>query len=95
MKIWGDIQKVSGVYNKHSRVNRTEKPVSVNGKKDTVSISGEAKDFQTVMRALKDVPDVRRDKVDALAEKYRSGSYTVSGKETADKIIKSVLDKRI
>lgn len=95
MKIWGNIPKVFGVSNQQKKINNLNKTKSLKGKKDVVSISDRARDFQTVMKALKNNPDMRRDKVSKLADRYDSGNYTVDGKDTADKIIKSILDRKI
>jgi len=66
----------------------------VTGKKDVVSISNQAKDFQTAMKALKEIPDIRKDKVEELARKIESGTYKVSEEDIADKILKSILDRK-
>lgn len=95
MKIWGEIPKVSGVYNKQKSVGKVDKTGSVASKKDVVSISSQAKDYQTVMKALKETPDVREEKVNRLAEKYESGQYEVNNRDIADKLLKSVTDKKI
>jgi len=54
----------------------------VTGKKDVVSISNQAKDFQTAMKALKEIPDIRKDKVEELARKM-SPALTKSVKKTS------------
>lgn len=95
MKIWGEIPKVTGVYNKQKNLNRIENASGIVSKKDAISISNQAKDYQTVMKALKDVPDIRRDKVDELAGKYEKDGYDASGRDVADKIIKSIIDKKV
>jgi negative regulator of flagellin synthesis FlgM len=94
MKIWGDIPKISGVYDSQKNFGKVDKASGVASKKDVVSISNQAKDFQTALRSLKDLPDVRNEKVNELAERYKSGSYDVSGKNIADKIINSTFDKK-
>jgi len=95
MKIWGDIPKITEIYNKQKRVSSVDKAAQVAGKKDVLSISSQAKDFQTVMKALKDVPDIRQDKMDQLEEKYPSGNYSADSRDVADKLIKSFIDKKI
>lgn len=94
MKIWGGIPKVSGVYDKPDKINKVDKANNVEGKKDAVSISNKAKDFQTVMKALKDVPDIRQEKLNELADRYDSGNYDVSGNDIADKVLNSIFDKK-
>ncbi len=94
MKIWGEIPKVLGVYSKQKSVNKAEEMAGLSGKKDAVSISNEAKDFQTVMKAIKDVPDMRTERISELTEKIETGNYNVDGKEIADKILRSIIDKK-
>ncbi|WP_010681199.1 flagellar biosynthesis anti-sigma factor FlgM [Acetivibrio cellulolyticus] len=95
MKIWGEIPKVSGVYNKQKSAGKVDKTSNVASKKDIVSISNVAKDYQTVMKALKDTPDIRNDKVDSLKDKYEAGQYEVKETDIADKILKSVTEKKV
>ncbi|MFZ5986023.1 MAG: flagellar biosynthesis anti-sigma factor FlgM [Bacillota bacterium] len=94
MKIWGEIPKVTGVYDKQKNVNKVDKTRNVASKKDVVSISNQAKDFQTVMKALRDVPDIRKDKVEGIKERYEAGDYEVKETDIADKILKSIADKK-
>lgn len=95
MKIWGGTPKVNGVYDKQKNLSRIDKTSALSGKKDVLSISDQAKDFQTIMKSLREVPDIRQDKVDELAEKYQAGNYDVKGRDTADRIIKSILDRKV
>ncbi len=94
MKITGDMFNVSKVYDSKKPVGKIDKTGAVSAKKDVVSISSNAMDYQTVAKALRDVPDVRQNKVDQFAEAYRSGSYNVSGNEIVEKLGKSVIDKK-
>lgn len=90
MKIWEGIPKVSGIYDNRKSINKTEKTDNVTGKKDVVSISNQAKDIQTAMKALKDIPDIRKDKVEKLTRKLETGTYGVTEEDIADKILKSI-----
>lgn len=94
MKIPGDISKISGIYDQHKSVGRVSKAGSVAAKKDVLSISSQAKDFQTAYKAIKDIPDIRQSKVNELSEKYDSGSYDIDGKDVIDKVIKNTYDRR-
>jgi negative regulator of flagellin synthesis FlgM len=94
MKIWGEIPKILGVYDKHKSVKKAEGTSGVAAKMDVVSISGSAKDFQTAMKAVKEIPDIRQGKVNELLDQYESGNYDVNGKDTADKILKSMFDTK-
>jgi negative regulator of flagellin synthesis FlgM len=94
MRIPGDIPKITGIYDKQKNIGRVDRTSSVASKKDVVSISSQAKDFQTVFKALKDIPDIRQGKVNELAEKYQSGNYNIDGNDVADKVLKTVFDKK-
>ncbi|WP_313563571.1 flagellar biosynthesis anti-sigma factor FlgM [Ruminiclostridium cellobioparum] len=94
MKITGDVYNVSKVYDSKKPVGKIEKTSSVAPKKDVISISSNAMDYQTVTKALKEVPDVRQNKVDEFAQAYRSGSYDVSGREIVEKLGKSIIDQK-
>ncbi len=94
MRIPGDFSKVSGIYGTQKSTVRVGKTEATASKKDVLSISNEAKDFQTVYKALKDVPDIRQSKVDELSGKFETGSYNVTGKDVADKVINAVFDKK-
>jgi negative regulator of flagellin synthesis FlgM len=92
MRIPGDISKITGVYGSQKNRGRVERTGAAASKKDVLSISSEAKDFQAVFRALKDVPDIRAEKVRSLETSIDNGSYNVKGRDVADKIVKSVFD---
>jgi len=94
MKITGDIYNVSKVYDSSKSVGKISKTGSVAPKKDVVSISSNAMDYQTVSKALKDIPDFRQNKVEEFSEAYRSGKYDVSGREIVEKLGKSILDQK-
>lgn len=95
MKIWGEVPKVSGVYGNYKSVNKVEKSTGVVSKKDTFSVSNMAKDYQTVMKAIKDLPNIRQDKVKELADRYEAGNYNTSGRDIADQVITSMFNNRL
>lgn len=80
MKIPGGIYNVSEVYSKQKPVGKVDKASAVLPKKDVVSISNNAKDYQTLSKALKDVPNFRQSKVDEFSEIYSSGGYDVKAR---------------
>ena len=94
MRIPGDIQKINGVYGTQKNAGRIGKIGSVASKKDVLSISNEAKDFQIVNKALKDVPDIRQSKVAELLGKFETDSYNVTGRDVADKVVNAIFDKK-
>ncbi|HHV96041.1 MAG TPA: flagellar biosynthesis anti-sigma factor FlgM [Clostridiaceae bacterium] len=95
MKIWGNIPNISGVYNDHKKVKSVNEVSGTKLKKDVVAISNKAKDYQLALKHLKDIPDYRADKVKEYTKRIESGNYDVKGRDIADKIIKSIFDKRV
>jgi len=95
MKIWGDVPKVTEIYNRRNNVGKISRTHPAVSKKDVAAISNEAKDFQLAMKSVKEVPDIRQDKVKELKEKYESGNYNISGREIAECIIRSIFDKKV
>lgn len=94
MRIPGDASRVTGVYEQQKGVGRVSKADHVASKKDVLSISSQAKDFQTVYRALRDVPDMRQARVNELVQQYEAGKYDIDGKDVIDKVIKNTFDKK-
>lgn len=95
MKIQGEIPKVSKVYDSQKNITKTDRGNKATTKKDVVSISGQGRDFQTVMKALKDIPDIRKDKVEKIQKQIETGKYQVSGKDIADSILSNITEKKI
>jgi negative regulator of flagellin synthesis FlgM len=94
MRIPGELSKIAGIYESQKtsgKINRTE---AVASKKDVLQISGKAKDFQTVYKALKDVPDIREAKVNEIAGRFEAGSYNVTGQDVAEKVVSTVFDRK-
>lgn len=94
MRIPGDISKITGVYGTQKNIGRVEKTGAAASKKDVLSISSEAKDLQTVYRALRGVPDVREDRVGDILKNMGTGSYNVTGHDVAEKVVNTVFDKK-
>ena len=59
---------------------------------DALEISGAAKKTAALTQALKDLPDVRQSKVAQLKARIESGTYHVSGKDIAEKIVNTALN---
>lgn len=95
MKISGDVPKITPVYGGAKRVGQAYGMSGVSAKRDELTISGTAKDFQTVMKALKDVPDVRDEKVAEIGSQVDAGTYEVGSEDVSSKIIESLMSRRI
>lgn len=94
MRIPGEMPKITGVYGSQKNINKVGKAGSVTSKKDVLSISSEAKDFQAVFRALREVPDIRTEKVDDIVGRIETGQYDVRGRDIAERVIRSVFDRK-
>ena len=60
---------------------------------DSLNLSGTGKEIQTAKDAVKAAPDIRADKVAAIKEAYKNGTYNVSAEDFADRIIEKYSDK--
>lgn len=61
------------------------------GGSETVAVSPAAKEIGRVKSAVKDAPDIRREKVEAIREKIEKGEYHVSSEKIAGKIIEDII----
>ena len=57
------------------------------GKKDVVEFSTVAKDCQYASKIIRNVPDIRTDKVNAIKEQISTGTYNVDAEEVSRKIM--------
>ena len=74
------------------KVSANDKQNSYVVESDEVSISEKGKDVSEMTRTLKEMPDVRADKVADLKERIANGTYNISGKDIASKIINTALE---
>lgn len=86
MKITGNVAGVTGVYTNDKRISRVENTNKISMGTDDVKISSKGKDFAIAMNALKNVPDVRMDRVNEISAKLESGEYKVSGDDIMNKL---------
>lgn len=77
------------VYQKQ-KVQKTEKVDRPAEQSFDIQISDKGKEFQFAMDKLKQVPEVRKEKVDAISDKVKDGTYNVDTLKLA-KAIKSYL----
>lgn len=81
---------------KKNRVSNDIKGISKKDKKDKVQLSDKAKEFQVAMNALKEVPDIRKDKVEEIKKQIETGTYRVDSGKIVEKIFDSIkFDKRV
>lgn len=82
------ISKVSQLYQATS-TRKTAKTEKV-GRRDSVEISRTGMDFQIAKQAVNASPDIREDKVKAIKEQLRAGTYSVSMDALAEKLLNGV-----
>lgn len=61
-------------------------------KEDSLNISNEAYNTAKKLDQLKDMPDVREEKVSALKREIDNGTYNVTGKAVAEKIVNNAIN---
>ena len=88
MKI-NDISKIVGVYENKTLSSRQAPKAKLALGTDKLSLSSDARDFQAVMRGLKETPDVREEKVQELSKKYNDVNYSSDYKEVAEGLLNS------
>ncbi len=85
--------KVSQMYKSNS-ISKAHK-TSAYGGSDQVQISQVGKDFQVAKNAVKASSDIRTDKVNAIKKQMEQGTYQVSNKDVADKVVDRFFDMTI
>ncbi len=67
MRIWRNVPGVSGIDGKNKRMDKIRETSRANQGKYVLSISDTAKDYQVAMKHLKEIPDIRQEKVEKRA----------------------------
>lgn len=96
MKIFNNnnLDKVMNAYRKQDASRGASKTNKIS-KNDELSLSSTAKDYQFALNAIKNVPDIRKEKVDAIKEQIRTGTYVVDSGKIAEKILENIsFDKK-
>ena len=95
MRISGNVSAVTGIYTNDKKISKVENVNKLSLGKDDIKISSKAKDYTTAMNALKNVPDVRQDKIDEISAKLAKSEYRISGDDIADRILNGGFDASI
>jgi len=92
MRIGDGLPQVTGIYTNDKRVSRVENLNNVESVKDNVKISEVGKDYAIAQKALKDIPDVRQNKIDDVLARMEKGEYeNVKSEDIASKILGGLL----
>ena len=77
---------VNQVYQTTAQVKKVDAEKRVQ-KDDKLEISQAGKDINVAKKAIKESPDVREDKIEAIKKQMAEGTYSVSTEALADKIL--------
>ncbi len=97
MKIngYGSIYDIFRAYNAQKRQQAARDSRSVADGEDTLVLSDQAKEIKDILAGLKDVKEVREEKVDRIKSQIKSGSYRVDALKVAGAMIEEIiLDKQ-
>lgn len=97
-KVVGENMRIDA-FNKVSQLYQTSRPkktvrTASEGSKDSLEISQMGKDFQIAKAAVQASPDIRQDRVDQIRSQLASGTYSVSGRDIADRLADRYFDSR-
>lgn len=82
------------IYNNNKGAKKLKENNKV--KEDKIDISSVAKDAQFAMSKVKDVEEVRTEKVEKIKEQVKAGTYKIDAGKIAEKILEDLnFDKRI
>jgi len=97
LKIFGSgIKNIFEVYNRSKPSKKDDISEGKIQLQDEVIISDTARDIKTSMEALKNIPDVREEKVAELKSRIISGNYNIDGELVADAMLKGLgFDKKV
>ncbi|VAX16959.1 hypothetical protein MNBD_NITROSPINAE04-1207 [hydrothermal vent metagenome] len=90
--------KIDGLQNRDNsapaKVKSSGRPEAVpveSRSSETVAVSTLGREIGNVKALVKNAPDIRREKIEALKEKIAKGEYEVSGDKIAGKIIEDII----
>lgn len=81
---------VNQVYQTTAQMKKVDAEKRVQ-KDDKLEISQTGKDINIAKQAIKECPDVREDKIEAIKKQMAEGTYFVSTEDLADKILNSFM----
>ncbi|MDI9509917.1 MAG: flagellar biosynthesis anti-sigma factor FlgM [Bacillota bacterium] len=83
--------KVSQLYNT-SKVNKTNK-TETKSFSDKLEISQTAMDYRVAKQIVAKTPDVREDKISEIKKRMEAGTYKVSNRDFAEKVVNRYFDE--
>ena len=91
------VQNIAKAYSDQTKLTKSAKNQSTRSSQqpDEVILSSQAQEVSQQLRTLKNVPEVRVDRVQELSEQIASGSYNVNSRELAERIIAYSKNERL
>lgn len=83
------LDNIFQVYNKNTKSNKVSGEKKIDGK-DEIKLSEKAVEFQYALKKVREVDDIRKDKVDKIKAQVQSGSYYVDGKKIVEKMLEDI-----
>jgi len=83
------LNNIFQIYNKNSKTNKTSDGRKTDGK-DEIKLSEKAIEFQYALKKVREVEDIRKDKVERIKSQVQSGTYYVDGKKIVEKILEDL-----
>lgn len=80
------VQQVLKVYGENNKVNAAAKTERIS-KRDEIEFSSEGQLIQKAQDAIKNLPEIRGEKVAILKQSVKSGNYTINGEEVMKKML--------
>ncbi len=81
---------MAGITNRYSTVRKAPAVAEAAQRSDKVDFSENGKTFASALKAVRQVPEVREDKIAELKGRIESGDYNVSSEDIAKKIMQSL-----
>lgn len=84
-----NIQSIAKLYGEQTKTSKSSgmKAAGSAQKPDEVILSTQAQEVSQYLRAIKNMSEVRDERVNELSEQIASGEYKVDSRELADRII--------
>lgn len=90
MKIDGTSMSPVGSIQAVNRLKQVEKKAVI-PEADKIAVSDKAQVYQTLLQKAKEIPSVREERVQALAEQIERGEFKIDGQKIANKLFEIFL----
>ena len=83
------LNNIFQIYNKNTKTKKVTSDKRKDGK-DEIKLSEKAIEFQHALKKVREVEDIRVDKVEKIKTQVKSGTYYVDGKKIAEKMLEDI-----